>query len=547
MNNITSTENGDKAYNSSGNYNLDFFVRITRNAQTEDIITSFINAWRENKKIAIKNLLNMRDIRNGKGEKTISYTIMILLKHFLPNHIYVLLLEIFLGYGCWKDISRIVEIYTRFILKLNDDLQPCVTTTLELNQSEIDLYAKTLLNDYNKIINTNENDKKAIITLCGKWSPREKSHFDKNPIYLAKAICNSMSIDLKSYRKILGCLNRHLNTLEMLMSTHNFEKIDFSQVPSIAIRKMKNAFSRNTNANGENSEKRKYLAANYKNFLSELSKNKTKVNIKGVQPHELVEYYFKNSELDLLIEQQWTTLINNVKNTSVFNNVTAIVDVSSSMNGQPMIVAIALGLIISECTTGIMHGQVITFSDDPQWFHVIGNNLKEKIKCIKNAQWSGSTNLKKVFDMILKKSLDAKLSKEEMIKTLFIFTDMQFNAIDTKSYSTLEYAKKEFNLNGYDFPQIICWNLRTSSSKSIPCLQNDRGIILMSGFSSELLKHVIMSKDINPSIMMDIILESYNVPDEIINCNIDNFDVNNDFMSTLHQVIKSSKIKSMHK
>jgi hypothetical protein len=117
--------------------------------------------------------------------------------------------------------------------------------------------------------------------------------------------------------------------------------------------------------------------------------------------------------------------------------------------------------------------------------------------------------MRKVFDLILQNAINAQLTPDEMIKTLFIFTDMQFDSCDGQGQSSFEYAQQQFEQHGYKLPLIVCWNLRTSSSKCFPTTQDEVGFVMLSGFSSELLKCVMTGENYTPMIMLNQVLMPY--------------------------------------
>lgn len=520
---VNMTENGDKAYATSGDFCLDLFTRITRNALFSDYIDTFAKAWSEDKETSIQILMNMRDIRNGKGEKLIPSVLLVYLKFIIESDVYEAILRKMVEYGYWKDLLRIIEIETRALLESNKK------SLISKSPIEVKLFAEQLKKDFQIISDAESTDnsstKKVAISLCSKWAPSEKTHFDHHPIFAATNIMNEMGLDPKQYRVMLTKLRSHLSILETLMSTQRFDEIDFSKLPSIAHMKTKKAFLRDTNADGVESDERKKLHKSYEDYLKDLSLGKTKVNVKGIQPHELVGTYMHSrhtsaEDIDYLVEGQWEALKNRITESGVFRDVTAIVDVSSSMSGQPMEVAIALGILVAECTKGPFNGKVITFQEKPSWHHLNGLTLKDKVDCLQRAPWGGSTNLRAVFEMLLNEAVAGELTSDEMVKTLFIFTDMQFNACDRGSWeSTFEYAKKIFSDAGYTLPRIVCWNLRTSDSKSMPVTKDEEGFAMLSGFSAELLKCVLGAEQFTPYLMMKHVLEPYNVP-EIINTSV---------------------------
>ena len=71
--NVTYTENGARAYYSTGNACLDLFgiVGALRKADESRIIELFTKAYAENKDLALRILFYARDIRGGLGERRV--------------------------------------------------------------------------------------------------------------------------------------------------------------------------------------------------------------------------------------------------------------------------------------------------------------------------------------------------------------------------------------------------------------------------------------------------------------------------------------------
>ena len=512
---LTPTENGDKAYATSGSACLDFFIRITRSAKLPDYVNSFMTALNEDYGTAMKILFNLRDIRKGKGEKLIPIVLMVCMKSMLSTETYAQILKSFVAYGCWKDVLRIIEIQLR--------LDPAASIDPELN-----LFADQLHTDYGAymqslceipliernrgaLATTVPTEKKVAITLCAKWAPSEKTHYNQAPMLVANRLAKILKQDMREYRRMLSRLRAHLCVLERFMSTNQTDQIDFSKIPSVAMSKMKVSFNRDTNANGLTSDSRAKLHKSYEEFLKKLSEGKTKVNVKGIQPHELVNtYLMKNTELDLLVEAQWSTLVANTKQSGTFKNTVAIVDTSGSMQGEPMEVAVAMGILVAECTESA-DNRILTFSESPRWHELTGTTLREKVNSIVYKDWGMSTNLRAVFDLILTDAIDRELSRTDIVDTLIIFTDMQFDSVTSGSpwESTFETATNKFRAAGYELPSIVCWNLRTSGSKSLPVTKDTKGYVMLSGFSAEMLRHLINGEEMTPYTMMMHALAAY--------------------------------------
>jgi len=87
-----------------------------------------------------------------------------------------------------------------------------------------------------------------------------------------------------------------------------------------------------------------------------------------------------------------------------------------------------------------------------------------------------------------------------MIKRLFVFSDMEFDQVSPNSWETdYQAITRKYGEKGYDsaVPQIVFWNLRDSKATPVPSTQ--KGVVLVSGFSKNLLKLFLDNDgDINP-------------------------------------------------
>merc|ERR1712224_1027962 len=102
-------------------------------------------------------------------------------------------------------------------------------------------------------------------------------------------------------------------------------------------------------------------------------------------------------------------------------------DVSGSMYGKPMEVAIALGIGISEITHPAFRDMVLTFESTPQWHRLNANDsIVRKVRSLGSASWGGHTNFEAAYDKILEVCIEHRLSKED-VPSLIVFSDMQFD------------------------------------------------------------------------------------------------------------------------
>ncbi|CAN1294562.1 Uncharacterized protein L728 [Linum perenne] len=169
------------------------------------------------------------------------------------------------------------------------------------------------------------------------------------------------------------------------------------------------------------------------------------------------------------------------------SNCIAVCDVSGSMSGIPMEVCVALGLLVSELSEEPWKGKVITFSENPEMHLVEGSSLKEKTEFIRRMNWGGSTNFYKVFDKILETAVANNLNEDQLIKRVFVFSDMEFHqASKTKWETDYKAIQRKFGEKGYKkVPEIVFWNLR--DSRATPVTGTENGVAMVSGFSKNLL------------------------------------------------------------
>ena len=170
----------------------------------------------------------------------------------------------------------------------------------------------------------------------------------------------------------------------------------------------------------------------------------------------------------------------------------AMVDVSGSMDGDPMYAAIALGIRVAE--KSLLGKRVLTFSANPTWVNLDGKDtFIDMVDSVKQAEWGMNTNFASALKMILDAIILQKLKPEDVEDmVLAIFSDMQMDQADNKSSTLMDSIEKQYadagqRLWGKPFkaPHILFWNLRSTSG--FPTLSSQRNASMMSGFSPALL------------------------------------------------------------
>jgi len=569
------TENGAVQLSTSGEALVDLFFNLVRSTPKErvhelvDNVLSSLKTAEDPVSVAhdlVVAMFHCRATRSmGKGERKIFVYMLVKLHAVWPKTIDVLVREIPF-YGCWKDLLEIVS-----------ELDTAKTDAdLALRKSCLQLFAKQINKDlkelelYNPVEgkeeveekNEKENAPAPRLSFAAKWAPREKKTYDKKYkvvdeiakyMFPAKAVGadgESKYQRRKMYRNAISKICKSLNVPEIYMSAKKWSEINFKNVPSVCLNKLSKAFL-NEKTNGTNADTEKGnrypedldRVACRKNMIENLTKGK--INSKQLFPHEVVRkcmaHRFKPaSSIDsLLCKVQWEGIResvlksleetkNDMKNTTEVDAVVShgkvtekvdlgklvpLVDVSGSMSGEPMEVAIALGILISEIAQESFRDRVITFESNPRW-HVLNpkHDITQKVKSLQAAPWGGSTSIEKALELIYHVVRDNKLSEEE-VPDMIVFSDMQFDVARgggcgygygqqcTKSWQTThEIVKAAFNKLGmeiagkpYSPPRIIYWNIRGNSSSGIhaPVESDCENVQMLSGYSPALMKLVL--------------------------------------------------------
>ncbi|KAG9091199.1 hypothetical protein FRC07_011896 [Ceratobasidium sp. 392] len=182
----------------------------------------------------------------------------------------------------------------------------------------------------------------------------------------------------------------------------------------------------------------------------------------------------------------------------------AVVDVSGSMGSisslpvkkgrhvEPIFPAVALGLLLAQLAQPPFNNMFITFSESPELLTLKPGGLAEQARWMSGTRWGMSTDYEAVFlNLLLPTAIKHKIKPEDMIKRLFVFSDMQFNASVVKRAhrgwtTTHNRIVKAYKRAGYEVPEIIYWNLQSGTTQ--PVLQDTRGTALLTGFSANMMK-----------------------------------------------------------
>ncbi|KAM7487083.1 hypothetical protein LguiB_024567 [Lonicera macranthoides] len=368
-----------------------------------------------------------------------------------------------------------------------------------------DLFAHCLISDM-EFLNSGQLKK---IGLSAKWCPSLDSSFDRSTL-LCESIARKVfpresypeyeGIEDAHYayrvrdrlrKQVLVPLRKALELPEVYIGANDWESIPYNRVASVAMKLYKEKFLKH--------DKDRFEA-----YLENVKAGKATIAAGALLPHEIIAS-LNDGDGGQVAELQWKRMVDSLTSKGKLKNCLAICDVSGSMRGIPMEVSVALGVLVSELSEDPWKGKLITFSANPKLQMVQGQDLKSKTAFVRRMEWGMNTNFQKVFDLILQVAVSGNLKEEQMIKRLFVFSDMEFDQASTNRWETdYQVITRKFREKGYGncVPEIVFWNLRDSKATPVP--GNQKGVALVSGFSKNLVTLFLEeSGDMNPETVME--------------------------------------------
>lgn len=466
--NFTTTENGAGAYKSTLNACLDAFGSLGAMRKSDDttIVSTFEKAFNEDKVLAMRMLFWLRDIRGGIGERR---AFRVILKWLAERHPEIVIHNFnnILEYGRGDD----------FLVLLNTQIKNDVTTFIW----------GIIQEDWVKMA------KGKPISLMSKWMPSCNGSSKLTRQY-ANIFIKAWKWSPRHYRKVLSKLRAYSNVVETKMSARKWTDIDYEQVPAKAAMNYSNAFY-------------KHDEVGYSRYLIDVATGDAKVKSKTLFPVDIVHKVFMarynrvSSKDKILLNAMWNNLPNYFEKSPNESSI-CVVDVSGSMSGEPMEVAVSLGMYCADKCHGPFHNKFITFSDNPQLVEVRGDDLFSKTYNVTSVDWGGSTDIEKVFNLILTTAIQNHCKQEDLPSKLYIISDMQFNEAsgnynwrtrrhDTRSMSFMQQMRQRYAAAGYEMPALVYWNVRASHCGMFQETIDGENIAMVSGYSAKLFESVI--------------------------------------------------------
>lgn len=490
MNNYTMTENGAVGYKSTGSVLVDLNFRVSsmRMGVSDADKKLFVQAMDSNLEYAIKWLFFMRDVRGGMGERDAFQTLYMKYAELYPVEAKATL-KLVSEFGRWKDVIDIINMDPENIL------------------GGMELVKETFVND---IQNCMEGKS---ISLLAKWMPSINASCKSRK--QAKRFAKYFELPYVSYRKMLSKLRAYLDVTEVKTCNNRWGEIDYNKVSSNANKRYLNAFKRH--------DGQRYLEHCSKALDSSIG---VKMHASVLYPHEIWDkysnllkptlmynYYYtndvrrvleKNIKEDISLEAMWK----NLADMGDCGNTMVVVDGSGSMlsmtNGViPINVSRSLGVYFAERCKGEFHNILMEFSHRPKLIDLNDcETLKDKVVKMSKYDDCTNTDIEAVFMLILQTAVDANMKQSDLPDRILIVSDMEFdNAINQ---TPCMYGMKalfaeladRYAKYGFKMPKLVFWNVN-SRTKTIPMTENELGVVLVSGFSVNVLS-IVMSGQTDP-------------------------------------------------
>lgn len=466
------TENLAPARATTGNNLIDLFAIIgaMRERKESDIISMWESAYHENPELAVRMIFYAGDIRGiGLGERR---TFRILIKHLANNHPSVMR----------KNIENI-PYYNRW-----DSLYELVATPCEPDMWNL-VRVQWLIDLGNMQLGK-------PISLMAKWLASVNAS-SKKTCMLGRKTARELGITQQWYRRALSKLRAYLKVVEKSMSAQEWATIEYSTVPSYAMKNYSQAFARHD----------KDRFSSYKESLEQKITDGTisQKDIKSATlfPYDLVRKYIDNDTsdwfrsnyiglYDTITEAQWKALPDYLDEEA---NVIVMADVSRSMyspNYQPISASLGLALYFASRNKGIYHNKYMTFTDKPSFLTINENaSLRDQLVRVWDAGVGYSTNLERAFMYILDTAIENDVKPEEMPKALVVVSDMEIDPF-FRGYKLdfLEEMARRFRNAGYMMPKVLLWNVEGRNSTFHAKFTNPN-VVFASGYSASAFTSII--------------------------------------------------------
>ncbi|PHU00135.1 hypothetical protein BC332_29922 [Capsicum chinense] len=444
------TEHGSATFLSTGNPCLDFFFHVVPDTPPQELLQRSQLSWKHNALITTKLICNLRGVRGiGKSQKEGFYSAALWLHKHHPTTL-VCNIEAIADFGYFKDVLEILyrllegdEVrmkekkkwlknkgkgFLEGLKEKKDSGIPKRKTNVvqwEKTLDKADKFLDRYAHDYNfhylyervsgffvdalwEDMELYNEGRFHELSLAAKWCPSLDSSYDRSLL-----MCESIGRKLFPPDQYMDLEDSHY-AYRVRNSLRKEVLVPLRKVLEIP------------------------------EYLKDVESGKTTIAAGALLPHEIIAS-LQNSTGPEVAELQWNRMVDDLAKKGKLTNCMAICDVSGSMRRTPM-----------------EHRSRISYSERER--------LSQKTNFIRKMDWDGSTDFQKLFDKILEVAVRGNLREEQMIKRLFVFSDMEFDQASASPWDTdYQVIRRKFKRKGYNrVPEIVFWNLRNSRATPVP-------------------------------------------------------------------------------
>ena len=492
--------NGAHVYTEEGVENdlLALFMMLNRDLEESYITESVQKIIQKKDDTMLRDLLVLafqtRDIRGGKGERTLFYNLLAAIYRHKPTLVHEFI-HLVPHYGSWFDLWEIYRKCRGLIL----------------------IILSVVKKQFDEDLRHYKNKQYEKMSLLAKWLPREHNKtYPELPHTIANHLFSDrpkMRTRYMAYRKYTSQMNKALKTVEINMCDGTWSQIVPKHVPGRNMKLHKRAFLNmkveTDTIRFPDNEDRNKCRDNFLDYIASLKKGTVKAKGGDVlYPHEIVsEMMMKplSSDEITILQGQWNSIREKTEKLGGFRRMVPMCDFSGSMDGLPKMISASLGLLLSEVNHPAFRDAILTFDSNPTWMTFAqGESLNAKVKQISiSALGQGlSTDFFKACMVILKKMVDHKVPIGEEPEDLIVLTDMGWNQASCEGSRSVsrfileniqtlfrEASEKVWGTagQGWKVPRIIIWNLR-AEFKDFQAKATTPGVLTISGWSPSVLK-----------------------------------------------------------
>lgn len=342
--------------------------------------------------------------------------------------------------------------------------------------------------------------------LAKKWLPRLTSKDRK----YAKALCRTWNLTQQEYRKLIKCdstteyklsyAEKEEGTpLNDLFKKGDYkhplvDEIDFEKVPSLAMTKYLHVFST-----------REDLKNRFVEYIKAVKEKKAKLNTKTTNVYDGMKTATRGDWTTQSVEQEARDVVaSKIVDDATLNvemNAITILDTSGSMGGGWYSDRIPKGSLLEKAMSiayaiatksTYAKNQVISFSSKPQLMTIKGDTLKDRYMSMYTGDCSNTD-----FGAVMRLLQGLKKYPEYLI----VISDMEFDRGSNQSKEETMELFRKYEAN----TKLIWWNLN-DRNKTTPEF-DEYGNIFLSGYNMQILK--LLENNFDMSTYIDKILEKY--------------------------------------